>query len=73
MAEHWTECDFCGKGPVIWRAEEMRFRQSSDKGYVLCSVTLPVGTCAHCQAKSLDADSNAAFEAAFPREYDKLK
>jgi hypothetical protein len=73
MPEHRAECDFCGKGPVIWRAEELKFRQWSDRGYILCSVVLPVGTCAHCQTKSLDADSTAAFDAAFQREYDKLK
>ena len=73
MAERFTSCDFCRKGPVTWRMEEINFRQWSDKGYVHCRVTLPVGTCAQCQAQSLDADSDRAFEAAFKREYDKLK
>jgi len=41
-------------------------------GYIRGRVTLPVGTCAHCQMKSLDNDSNLAFDAAFRREYDKL-
>jgi hypothetical protein len=73
MAEHPTECDFCGKGPLVWRTEEMKFRQWSDKGWVRCSVTLPVGTCAHCHAKSMAAGSDALFEAAFRREYYRLK
>ena len=51
----------------------MRFRQWSDRGYVLCRVRLPVGTCDQCEAKSVDADSDALFEAAFRRAYDKLK
>ena len=73
MAEHSGSCDFCRIGPVTWREEVMTFRQWSDKGYVHCRVRLPVGTCAHCRAKSLDADSDRMFEAAFQRAYDKLK
>lgn len=73
MAEHSGSCDFCRMGPVIWRKEVMTFRQWSDKGYVHCRVRLPVGTCAQCQARSLDADSDRMFEAAFQRAYDKLK
>ena len=67
-----TLCDFCGRGPLAWQMEEIAFRQWSDKGYIRGRVTLPVGTCAHCQMKSLDNDSNLAFDAAFRREYDKL-
>ena len=73
MAKHWTSCDFCRKGRVTWRTEVMRFRQWSDRGYVLCRVRLPVGTCDQCEAKSVDVDSDALFEAAFQRAYDKLK
>ena len=73
MAEHSGACDFCRTGPVIWREETMNFRQWSDKGYLHCSVRLPVGTCAHCQAKTLDADSDLMFDAAFQRAYDALK
>ena len=73
MAKQWTTCDFCRKGRVTWRKEVMRFRQWSDRGYLLCRATLPVGTCAHCRAKSLDADSNQVLDAAFRRAYDKRK
>jgi hypothetical protein len=73
MAKHWSSCDFCRIGRVSWRKEVMTFRQWSDKGYVHCRVRLPVGTCAHCQAKSLDADSDQMFDAAFQRAYDRLK
>ena len=65
-------CDFCG-GHVTWRLEEMAFRQSSDKGYIHCRVALPVGTCARCGSKTLGPDSDAIFDAAFQREYDKLR
>ena len=64
-------CDFCS-GHVTWRLEEMAFRQSSSKGYVRCQVELSVGTCDRCGSKTLGPDSDAIFEAAFRREYDKL-
>jgi hypothetical protein len=74
MANEEAEvCDFCRKGHVAWRMEPMAFRQWSDKGYVHCRVTLPVGTCDHCQGKSLGPDSDQIFDAAFQREYDKLR
>jgi hypothetical protein len=57
----------------MWRMEEMAFRQWSDRGYVDCRVTLPVGRCARCQATSLDEDSGKIFDAAFQCEYDKLR
>jgi hypothetical protein len=52
--------------------EGMAFRQSSDKGYVYCHVALSVGTCDNCGSKTLEPDSDAIFDAAFQREYDKL-
>jgi hypothetical protein len=65
-------CDFCRKGRVNWRVEQLSFRQSSDKGYVYCQVELPVGTCDNCGAKMLQPDSDALFDQAFQREYEKL-
>ena len=66
-------CDFCKKGRLIWRTEEMAFRQWSDKGYVRCHVTIGVGVCDHCGSKTLETDSDEIFDAAFRREYDKLR
>jgi hypothetical protein len=73
MAKQSTICELCRTGRVRWRKEAVRFRQWSDRGYVLCRVTLPVGTCTHCKAKSLDPDSERIFDAAFQREYAKRK
>ncbi len=67
-----TFCDFCHQERVIWQAEEMAFRQWSDKGYVHCRVELAVGTCESCGSKSLQADSDEIFDAAFSEEYGKL-
>ena len=65
-------CDFCTKGHVNWRVEQLSFRQSSDKGYVYCRVELPVGTCDNCGSRILQPDSDALFNQAFQHEYDKL-
>lgn len=67
-----TVCDFCHKGQVTWRTEEMTFRQSSDKGYVHCRVELSVGTCQSCGTKSLKPGSDQILDAAFEEEYRKL-
>ena len=66
-------CDICRKGRVIQRMEGMAFRQSSDKGYVRCQVTVSIGTCEACGAKSLDPGSTKILDAAFQREYAKLR
>jgi hypothetical protein len=65
-------CDFCRIGHLTWRAEEMAFRQSSDKGYVHCRASLLVGTCDNCGSKTLQPGSDAIFDAAFQRKYDRL-
>jgi hypothetical protein len=65
-------CEFCKKGSVAKRMEEMAFRQWSDKGYVYCRAMLLIGTCDNCNAKSLDSESDKIFDEAFQREYDKL-
>src|SRR5215475_201795 len=49
-----TICEICKRGRVNKRREEMAFRQWSDKGYIHCRVTILVGTCDNCRAKSLD-------------------
>jgi hypothetical protein len=66
-------CDICRKGRVIRRMEAMAFRQSSDKGYVRCDVTVLIGTCEACGAKSLDPGSTKMLDEAFQREYAKLR
>ena len=66
-------CDICKKGRVLKRMEEMAFRQSSDKGYVRCHVTVLIGTCEICGAKSLDPGSTKILDDAFQKEYAKLQ
>lgn len=64
-------CAICQKGLVTMNMEEMAFREWSNKGYVHCQVTILIGTCDNCQAKSLGPNSDPIFDAAFQREYDK--
>jgi hypothetical protein len=72
MAAEAIRCDLCKKGRVIQRMEEMAFRQWSNKGYVHCRVTILIGTCDRCGAKSLDPGSDKIFDEAFKQAYDKL-
>jgi hypothetical protein len=67
-----TICEICKRGRVTKRREEMPFCQWSDKGYIHCRVTILVGTCDNCWAKSLDPGSDKILDEAFQREYDKL-
>jgi len=52
------------------RMEQFAFHQMSDKGYVHCRVSILIGTCDSCHAKSIDDET--ALDEAFKREYDKL-
>jgi len=65
-------CQICKKGRITKRMEEMSFRQWSDKGYIHCQVTIVMGVCGNCGAKSLDPGSEKILDEAFQREYDKL-
>jgi hypothetical protein len=65
-------CAVCKIGRVTKRMEQVAFRQLSNKGYVHCRVTILVGTCDNCQAKSTDPEAEKIFDEAFKREYDKL-
>jgi hypothetical protein len=65
-------CDFCGQGKVIKRDEEIAFEQQTDRGPIHCRLTVLVGTCDHCGAKSYDEAADAAIAAAVRAGYDNL-
>jgi hypothetical protein len=65
-------CEFCKKGRVTRRMEEMSFRQLSYKGYVHCRVMVLIGTCDNCHQKSLGPEAEKSLNEAFKRAYDKL-
>jgi hypothetical protein len=58
-------CNVCGQGEVQTRDEELAFHQwTTDRGYVFCRVTMPVGTCDHCGAKSWSENADAIIHEA---------
>ena len=65
-------CALCKRGRVSKRMEQVEFRQMSNKGYVYCRVTVLIGTCDHCRARTTDDNAEELFDEAFKREYDKL-
>jgi hypothetical protein len=65
-------CNFCQSGHVTRYFRQIPFRQQTDKGYVSCSVTIPLGVCDHCGSKHWTEDAEAITEAAVRREYVKL-
>ena len=66
-------CDFCKKGQVVTTNETLAFHQWTGHRYVFCSVTVPVGTCSRCHAKSLSETAEATVEEAVRREIEKLR
>jgi hypothetical protein len=64
-------CDFCGNGTVIRRDEKISFHQWTDRGYVFCTVTIPMHVCPVCDARFWDEAAEAIIEEAVRTEYDK--
>ena len=71
--DEFTDCDFCRKQQVTWRTEPIVFRQWSDKGYVHCRAEVAVGICQSCGSRSLQRGSDEVLDAAFRKEYRKLR
>jgi hypothetical protein len=66
------QCDFCKKGPVITRKQQLAFRQWTDRGYVHCRAEVPIGLCDHCGSKHWSQEAEAIVEGVVRREYEKL-
>jgi hypothetical protein len=65
--EPTTTCNFCKRGRVIKRTEEIAFRQPSDIGYIRCRVTVSIGFCDVCEATSVDPGVDKILEQASAR------
>ena len=65
-------CYFCKKGRFADQTDELAFQQWTDKGYVSCRVTVPVGVCDACGAKNWNEQTEAMIEEAVRQAYDKL-
>jgi hypothetical protein len=66
------QCDFCRKGRVITRKQQLAFRQWTDRGYVHCRAEVPIGLCNLCSSKHWNEEAEAIIEEVVRREYDKL-
>jgi hypothetical protein len=67
-----TLCEFCRRGHVIERTQDIAVHQSSDKGYVHCRVTLPVLFCEACGSITSAPGAEDLIEEAFRRAYNAL-
>jgi hypothetical protein len=65
-------CEFCQQGNVFRRNDPMSFHQWTDRGYVRCRVTIPMGICDHCETKTWDEAAEAVIEQAVREAYDRL-
>lgn len=65
-------CDFCKVGSIATSNQEIAFHQWTDKGYVFCRATIPIGICDHCGAKTWDEGAEEIIEVAVRQEYEKL-
>jgi YgiT-type zinc finger domain-containing protein len=65
-------CDFCKGGHVAKRNQQVTFRQWTDKGYVFCRATIPIGVCDHCGSRHWSEDAETIIEDAVRQEYQKL-
>ena len=65
-------CDFCKRGRVVTRNENLTFHQWTYRGYIRCQVTIPIGVCDNCEAKTWDEAAEAIIEEAARREQAKL-
>ena len=60
-------CDFCRRGRVLKSTQKIGFYQWTEKGYLFCSATIPVGACDQCGMKSWDDASEDIIEEAVRR------
>ena len=67
--EDVQRCESCKVGRLTRLDQTISFRQWTDKGYILCSATIPMGICDRCGAKNWDDDAEAIIEAAVREEY----
>jgi len=70
--EDLEHCEVCKVGRIVKTDQAFSFRQWTDKGYMVCRATIPMGICDHCGAKTWDDDAEAIIEEAVRQEYRKL-
>src|SRR5262245_13524780 len=68
---HPQHCDFCQFGRVTRHDRHIAFRQRTDRGYVSCSVTVPLGVCDRCGSSHWNKEAEVIVDEAVRREYEK--
>jgi len=72
-ADDVERCDFCKRGRVIRRNQQISFRQWTDKGYIFCRAEIPIGVCERCGSRHWNEDAEAIINEVVRQEYDKLR
>jgi hypothetical protein len=70
--EEETRCYVCKQGRFCKRIEELSFHQSTDKGYVYCSLMIPMSICNRCGYREWGEETEALINEAVRRKYDSL-
>ena len=65
-------CIFCKIGSIAKSDQKIAFKQSTDKGYIFCDVTVLMDTCNHCGLKTWDHNAEAMIAEAVRVQYEKL-
>lgn len=65
-------CIFCKIGRISKRDRNIAFKQSTDKGYIYCDVTILMSICDYCGLKTWDQNAEAIIAEAVRHKYEKL-
>ena len=70
--EEEERCYVCKKGRLSERMEELAFHQSTDKGYVYCSLVIPMNICNHCGYRDWSEETETLINEAVRQKYNTL-
>lgn len=65
-------CALCKRGTFLREETELSIRQSTDKGYVQCLVSVTIAVCNNCGFRTLLEPAERLIEDAIAIEYAKL-
>jgi hypothetical protein len=65
-------CIFCKIGRIAKKDRDIAFKQSTDKGYISCDVTILMSICDYCGLKTWDENAEAIVTEAVRHKYEEL-
>jgi len=65
-------CPFCKADRLGRRIDRIAFHQWTDRGRVVCRLSVPTGICNNCGARVWGGESETLVAQAVKHEYDKL-